>query len=52
MLGSDYPFPIVDHTPRNVMQRAEFNKKDQAAIHRDMAAKLLCLQGDESDGFC
>ena len=52
MLGSDYPFPIGDHTPRNVVHRAEFNEKDQAAILRDMEAKLLCLQGDESDGFC
>ena len=52
MLGSDYPFPIGDHTPREVVRRAEFNAQDEAAILGDTAAKLFRLQGEESDGCC
>ena len=52
MLGSDYPFPIGDHTPREVVRRAEFNAQDEAAILGDTAAKLFRLQGEERDGCC
>ncbi len=52
MLGSDYPFPIGDHTPRDVVRRAEFNAQDEAAILGDTAAKLFRLHGEERDGCC
>ncbi len=52
ILGLDYPFSIGDHSPRDVVRRAEFNEKDDAAILGDTAAKLFRFKGDESDGCC
>ncbi|MPZ51389.1 MAG: amidohydrolase family protein [Acidimicrobiia bacterium] len=42
MLGSDYPFPIGDHTPKKVLERAErLTETQQAAILGHTASKLL-----------
>lgn len=45
MLGSDYPFPIGDHTPRDVVGKAGLSEIDTSAILGDNAAKLFRLDG-------
>ncbi|MEE2688311.1 MAG: amidohydrolase family protein [Pseudomonadota bacterium] len=49
MLGSDYPFPIGDHTPCEVVHKAGFDAADQTAILGDTAAKLFRLDKIRDD---
>jgi aminocarboxymuconate-semialdehyde decarboxylase len=41
LLGSDYPFPIGDLTPRQVVDQAELKDGDRAEILGDAAARLF-----------
>jgi aminocarboxymuconate-semialdehyde decarboxylase len=41
LLGSDYPFPIGDLAPRDVVRRAVLRDGDRAAIIGGNAARLL-----------
>ena len=43
MLGSDYPFPIGDHTPCNVVRKAGLAEIDASAILGGNAARLFHL---------
>lgn len=52
MLGSDYPFPIGDHTPKDVVAKAGLSEVDTSAILGGTAAKLFRLEGDCSGGGC
>ncbi len=45
MLGSDYPFPIGDHTPCDVVRKAGLGEIDTKAIFGDTAARLFRLDG-------
>jgi len=45
MMGSDYPFPIGDHTPKDVVQAAGLSEIDTSAILGGTAAKLFRLEG-------
>ena len=44
MLGSDYPFPIGDHTPKVVVKAAGLSEIDTKAIFGETAAKLFKLE--------
>ena len=41
LLGSDYPFPIGDLAPREVVERAALRDGDRAGILGGNAARLL-----------
>lgn len=45
VLGSDYPFPIGDLTPCNVVRQANFSDIDTSAILGDNAVRLFRLEG-------
>lgn len=45
MLGSDYPFPIGDMTPCQIVHDANFSEIDTSAILGDNAAKLFKIDG-------
>ncbi len=45
MMGSDYPFPIGDMTPCNIVHQSGFTEIDTSAILGGTAAKLFRLEG-------
>ena len=45
MMGSDYPFPIGDHTPCRIVHAAQLSEIDTSAILGGTAAKLFELGG-------
>lgn len=45
MLGSDYPFPIGDHTPCTIVRKAGLSEIDTKAILGGTAARLFALEG-------
>jgi aminocarboxymuconate-semialdehyde decarboxylase len=45
MMGSDYPFPIGDMAPCNIVRDAAFSEIDTSAILGGTAAKLFKLDG-------
>ena len=46
MMGSDYPFPIGDHAPKDVVHAAGLSEIDTRAILGGTAAKLFRLKAD------
>lgn len=52
MLGSDYPFPIGDHTPCDIVHKAGLSEIDTAAILGGTAAKLFRLEGGCAEEGC
>jgi aminocarboxymuconate-semialdehyde decarboxylase len=50
VLGSDYPFPIGDHTPRDIVGKAGLSEIDTTAILGGTAAKLFRLEGTCTHG--
>ena len=45
MMGSDYPFPIGDMAPCNIVHKAAFSELDTSAILGGTAARLFQLDG-------
>lgn len=45
MMGSDYPFPIGDMTPCDIVRKASFSEIDTRAILGGTAARLFRLEG-------
>ncbi|MEX2617546.1 MAG: amidohydrolase family protein [Alphaproteobacteria bacterium] len=50
MMGSDYPFPIGDMAPCNIVRDAGFSEIDTSAILGGNAAKLFRLDSGHSHG--